>query len=350
VICNLLSRLKLDSPKELDLSLILRGIFACAVVFWHVIGSPHYGEIPSWLNIPGRVSVWMFFGLSGYVIAHQFFTRRYLFSSNGIFRFYIRRAARILPLFWLASGVAIIGGLWANTDFELTFGNLIKSLLALQWTHSTYLVGVFWTLGVELHFYLIAPILCLPLKKSNRTQWFIGTFALILLVFFFGGRADDRSAIANLHFFMAGILMAKVATSRIFDKALSSSLALPVFIFLGTAAIVFASVLYTVNFWHYRGAILSLVAISAFLAAHRVIEIRKIHPSLIGHCFMYLGLLAYGIYTWHGVISALLPWFQDQFIANFLLSILLSWLSYSLLEKPIVSVISTPFQSSRNTV
>jgi peptidoglycan/LPS O-acetylase OafA/YrhL len=49
--------------KKVDLLLIVRGILAVSVLFWHIEG---YKEtIPHIFNIPGRTAVWIFFGISG---------------------------------------------------------------------------------------------------------------------------------------------------------------------------------------------------------------------------------------------------------------------------------------------
>ena len=58
----------LSIPKTVDLSLMLRGFFASAVVFWHVRGYQIENPVWDFVNVPGRLSVWMFFGLSGYAL------------------------------------------------------------------------------------------------------------------------------------------------------------------------------------------------------------------------------------------------------------------------------------------
>lgn len=265
-----------------------------------------------------------------------FFAGRYGFTSDGLSRFYARRAARILPLFWLASAVAIIGGIWASIEFQPTVANLVAGLLMLQWTHVTYPVGVFWTLGVELHFYILAPLLCLALIRSRQLWWLAGGLTLLTLLILFGGRADDRSMPANLHFFVAGMLMARIATNGVADRLLSKRWALPLTVGAGIAAIAAAGMVYTDRFWDYRGAILTVVAIVSFLAAHRALEMRRIAPNMIGRAFMVLGVLAYGLYAWHGVVLTLWPWFGNQLTATFLVSIALAWLSYALIERPVM--------------
>ena len=160
--------LRIDTPDRVDLSLILRGLFASSVVFWHVLGWRLDGTLWGGINLPGRASVWLFFGLSGYVIAHGFFSGRYSFDMRGVAAFYRKRASRILPLFWLTSGIALVASVWVPMDFAVTTESLLSALFMLQWSHVTYPVGVFWTLGIEMQFYLVAPVICWAVAKAGR--------------------------------------------------------------------------------------------------------------------------------------------------------------------------------------
>jgi peptidoglycan/LPS O-acetylase OafA/YrhL len=53
----------------MDLLLVIRGLAAISVLIWHAGG--HQGGFP-FINVPGRTAVWVFFGISGYVIAYGF--------------------------------------------------------------------------------------------------------------------------------------------------------------------------------------------------------------------------------------------------------------------------------------
>lgn len=83
----------------MDLLLIVRGLTAIAVVFWHGFGAYHVNEISSLINIPRRTAVWIFFGISGYVISYGFIHKKYSFSFNSLKNFYTNRLLRIYPLF-----------------------------------------------------------------------------------------------------------------------------------------------------------------------------------------------------------------------------------------------------------
>lgn len=314
-----------------DLSLILRGLFAIAVVFWHTAGSAQYDSLLPALNIPGRVSVWMFFGLSGYVISHGFFSGRYRFVRQDLVRFYGRRIARILPLLWLCSAIVLAGSIWVPIEFVTTPGNVLAGLFALQWNHTTYPVGVFWTLGVELQFYLLAPFLCLLLARFRRPAIFI---LLVVLLATFGAVADGRSLMANMHFFIAGVLMADVTTAGMWDAALARRQAPTLLILTGALALAGAGISYKGGFWNYQGAVLTVIAIIALLGSHHAIELQGRPAGAATRALMWLGTLAYGIYAWHGVLLVMFPALSNNFVAVTMLSVAIAQASLMLIERP----------------
>jgi peptidoglycan/LPS O-acetylase OafA/YrhL len=111
------------------------------------------------VNVPGRTAVWIFFGISGYVIAYGFLRRRYLIDGAGLKHFYLNRFLRIYPLFLLLS---VLGWLtiWANSGVNpLEWRDLPGQFFGLQFDHAYKLNGVFWTLGLEIQFYAMAPAL-----------------------------------------------------------------------------------------------------------------------------------------------------------------------------------------------
>jgi len=194
----------------MDLLLIIRGLAAIFVVFWHGFGAYHVNDFSPLLNIPGRTAVWIFFGISGYVICYGFIHQKYSYSFNGLKNFCINRILRIYPLYICISLIA-----WA-IEYSLSgvnplgLKNLHSQILGLQFNHSYILNGVFWTLGVEIHFYLIAPALCLPFVILSKRQILIGGFLFYLalvglqdfLVIKYGWNYDGRNIISNLPHFL----------------------------------------------------------------------------------------------------------------------------------------------------
>src|SRR6188768_795784 len=118
---------------KLDTLLILRGLLALSVVVLH-IGTLNTNA-PAFINIPGRTAVWMFFGISGYVIAHGFITKRYLLIRKDIKVFYINRFLRIYPLFLLLSLVTLVTAYCINGNILIKPSDIPEQLLMLQFNH-----------------------------------------------------------------------------------------------------------------------------------------------------------------------------------------------------------------------
>ncbi len=128
----------------------LRGLAAMAVVFGHCAGA---GFLPSQIVGLGQVGVTTFFALSGFLMAHLYLRRP--FNAGELRLYSVARVARIVPLYWLVAGGAsvllyVIGtSLYGIMDFT----DVLANLLFIQGN------GVFWSIPVEIHFYLIFPVL-----------------------------------------------------------------------------------------------------------------------------------------------------------------------------------------------
>ena len=79
-----------------------RGFLAMAIVWHHngVVSLKIFNlDISSLFSFPGRITVWLFFVLSGYGIYYGYRKEKYELTIKESFRFYFNRAIRILPLF-----------------------------------------------------------------------------------------------------------------------------------------------------------------------------------------------------------------------------------------------------------
>ncbi|MGX8707090.1 MAG: acyltransferase family protein [bacterium] len=100
--------------------------------------------------------------------------------------FYIRRALRILPSYWLCLAVMVAFTRFENVEW------LMKDLLAhLGFVHNfwgfsytaTRLNGVLWTLAVEVQFYLLLPALAPVFRKHPILTWCAMTGAGLSFMF-----------------------------------------------------------------------------------------------------------------------------------------------------------------------
>lgn len=321
----------------MDLLLIIRGLAAISVVVWHAVG--HEAGLPL-VNIPGRTAVWIFFGISGYVIAYGFLRRRYLLDGSGLKLFYLNRFLRIYPLFFLLS---VLGWLtiWATSGANpLEWRDLPGQFFGLQFNHGYKLNGVFWTLGLEIQFYVIAPALVtLFFIKNVRWRWTIVAacyFGLLafhwLAVRYWGWSVDGRNIISVLPHFFAGMVGCGLIAS--FKRSNTKAMG---YLVGALVCLVASNWLYHRQpawFWHTRGTVLVDVMILLFIFAHASLQPLVASPSRWTRTLLWMGTLSYGIYAWHAYLMSSIEGLSTDWVALLLVSIAIAYASYRGVELP----------------
>ena len=199
----------------------------------------HIGEtgLMSYLNgFGGANAVEIFFIISGFYIA-MILDRSY--STNV--SFYKNRALRLYPIYYIICTLVLVRCVFISdlrTDLfsypakALSVGAIANStffgsdwIMFLKWNDNNLYFGNFndsqlplwhmllvpqaWSLGIEVTFYLLAPLLC---KAKNRTIIGLGTFLLgaRIVAFTLGLNVDPwtyRFFPFELPMFMVGILL-----------------------------------------------------------------------------------------------------------------------------------------------
>ena len=99
----------------------LRGLAIISVIFWHFFAGAvptEPGTLPAYLLLPlslTHTGVQLFFVLSGFLIGGILLDAKH--SETYFKTFYVRRALRILPLYWILTTAYVI----AATTFSLPF-------------------------------------------------------------------------------------------------------------------------------------------------------------------------------------------------------------------------------------
>jgi len=154
----------------------LRGIACLMVLFFHGFGNRY---VPEHLNAVERLFVHLcgygftgvnlFFVLSGFLITGILLETRQ--RSDYYRRFYIRRALRILPLYYGILLLLIVVWRAGLADRPLSWAFLGLSAIYLANTTPLFGVpiqfGVLWSLAVEEHFYLLWPSFVRRLKTRD---------------------------------------------------------------------------------------------------------------------------------------------------------------------------------------
>lgn len=124
----------------------------------------------------GYTGVTIFFVLSGYLITTLLLREQHKYGRVSIKGFYVRRAFRILPLYYLVLAVNVVAvhaGLGQNPgDFA---HRLVLFLTYLNEFASPGTFGHSWSLAIEEKFYLVWPLLAFTLPALWRWRPVIGS-------------------------------------------------------------------------------------------------------------------------------------------------------------------------------
>jgi peptidoglycan/LPS O-acetylase OafA/YrhL len=157
----------------------LRGLTALGIVVLHVwmfdygdAHRPDKGLVDLFVG-ELRLGVPVFFALSGFFV-HRAFVAASLEGRPrpDLGRYAIRRAARILPAYWLALAVSFVAMRLVDHPLAVDAAQLPAFLLFAQNMDpetARQLDPPMWTLGVEVAFYVLLPLVALGTMRLRRT-------------------------------------------------------------------------------------------------------------------------------------------------------------------------------------
>lgn len=162
---------------------VLRAVAALAVVLHHtqfqlqlVYGTPLFALV-------GRAGVDLFFLISGFVMVYT--TRD---SQRTTTQFWIDRAVRIVPLYWLGTTLVIVlflAGLPALDVQQLRLGDIVKSYLFIPYLASygegRPVLDVGWTLNYEVYFYALFGLTFFVRSQAKALLMLAALFVAIWL-------------------------------------------------------------------------------------------------------------------------------------------------------------------------
>ena len=151
--------------RELDL---LRFLSAAMVLLYHDAGVIYGPWVQGARNVfpelaPvarfGHLGVLLFFMISGFVILMSGWGRK-------VGDFAVSRVTRLFPAYWASVALAVVmfytaGTFYANaTGPETVLRRLLPNLTMLEGgVNASYVEGLYWTLWIELHFYVLIALL-----------------------------------------------------------------------------------------------------------------------------------------------------------------------------------------------
>jgi peptidoglycan/LPS O-acetylase OafA/YrhL len=286
----------------------------------------------------------IFFTLSGFLICTLLLREKERLRTISISRFYTRRAFRILPpmlLYLIFVSCLSISRLLPNIGRSELFAVL---LFYRNYAFGTWYTAHFWSLAVEEHFYLFAPLFILLLDR----KWAIRS-ALILIAACIGIRylefAHSMFPGTLVQFrtenrfdgLLWGCLLALIMRGPSAEKWLREHLSLPIFV--GT--IIAAAVLLEV--FESQPSRRTIVACAMpILIAYTVLNPTSIVGRLLELPILkWIGRISYSLYLWQTLflppMARPLGVFQ-AFPLALLAPVICASLSFYLVERPMVGL------------
>jgi peptidoglycan/LPS O-acetylase OafA/YrhL len=293
----------------------------------------------------GHVGVFLFFILSGFVLALPFIRWRVIGGKPiGMSTYFLRRVTRIEPPFIVATIVLFLLSMVLHE--RSTSGHLVATL---AYSHQAIygqlspINGVFWSLEAEVQWYLIVPLLAIVLCHGTpRERLLLITLALVgtlIVQIWLGIGVLSRIALLdNLQFFLVGWLLAEIHVTRLRERPRKSAY-LDV---AGTASLPLLFVALRVHSpsWRVTLPILGGVVIAAAIHGHvftRVLSVRWI--AIVGGMCYSIYLLHYptlvvGARVLHAAGLDDGYWHWPLYLALLLFALVLSGVFFVLVERP----------------
>lgn len=348
----------------------LRAVAVLSVVGFHAF--------PNWVK-GGFIGVDVFFVISGFLISGIIFEN--LDSGAFTFReFYARRIKRIFPALLLVMAASYAFGWFSLLADEYKqlgkhmaggaafISNFVLWLEAGYFDNSAETKPLLhlWSLGIEEQFYIIWPFLLWRAWK-RKLNFFTVTLAITACSFYLNIRGIRHDAEATFYSpltrfweLMCGSLLAwvtiykkssyanlKLATDRILATAIyrnrtveeGRTLAnLSAFVGLALLAWGFDSI---TKDYRFPGAWALVPVVAAVLIISAGPETWANRNLLSNKVAVWFGLISYPLYLWHWPLLSFARIVESETpsiyvrIAAALLSIILAWLSYKLVERPV---------------
>lgn len=261
-----------------------------------------------------NLGVEFFFLISGFLITYLMLTEINKTGKLHIGKFYVRRALRIWPLYFL---VLFSAPLWATLS-KVSEPNYLMDSLFLGNYVTIYTqkmeagLAHLWSICVEEHFYIFWPLL-IAFVPVKRMPWLFGAVILVAIGFRFYAYAHVEHAyihgrmniLSRMDTLAIGAWIAWYYHKKPFEFRVPRLVRLLVY-----AGLAFLILYDNVNFF---GGQLSFVfkrllytAFFAFILVNYLFNPDAFFNFKKKNILHYFGKISYGIYLWHNVLIGLI--------------------------------------------
>ena len=324
----------------------LRGLCAFGIMLYHFLpGSlDQYGADNSLARI-GVFGVSIFYVLSGITLYHVYSDQLDL-SKKSVVEYLTKRIFRIFPLLWAVTSLYLFLSS-RSFDAEVMFLNFSGLFSVYKWD-AAVATGA-WSIGNELFFYSLFPLLLWTLKK-RRTVFFSLlslSFALCIYYSFYAMNTNSSlwsqwhsytNPLNQVFLFAGGIYLGSILENTTQKPTwISAALLLSIFTFI---------------FYPLEGDLIHLVTgiprlVFYFICFVICICFYKLPvqlPSFLHKPLAKLGEMSYSVYLLHPIVYATLHYFYKEennllfIITAIVLTLALSYLVYSFFEKKFIEM------------
>jgi peptidoglycan/LPS O-acetylase OafA/YrhL len=335
----------LDAWRGLSVLLVVLAHCIDNSVPWSAFGVPIASHRPSdaligyaWYT--GQLGVQCFFVISGYFITMLLLREHARNGGVSLLAFYVRRAFRILPALWLMLAVvAVFNALGVIAVSPASFMLSSTFLCDVEAPHCGWFVVHTWSLAVEEQFYLLWPLLLIALNFRRLPQLALILSITLLLVsqvylrHIGSGHPDYAMSFACI---VTGCLYA--TSGRLKSWVASSASRLPVLLLL--AAFIAVRPLIPMVFAGQDRLELLLHPWAVCFVMFGCFQYRQaLEGSRIVRALAGFGLISYGVYLWQQLfLGESTEYLKPSILSYALLTLVFAWLSYLLVERPMIRI------------
>ena len=350
----------------------MRGVAACLVFLYHYAALhpgirldqavPLLGVV---LQFPfgfGFAGVDIFFVLSGFLLTLPF--ARHALGAGpapALPRYFRRRLLRVFPAYYAQLAILVLAGAWFVSWKPLTATEFAAHLLMffnIGWEPVRPMVGVWWTLPVELGFYLLLPLLAPLLRPARWLAALAGGIAISVAyrcwaAAHYGPAGDEHAFLAasQLPGSLAEFLLGASAALLVQRRAVGGARRPPDWLLdllfvaglLAPAVWLWQVVLAAgADYWQgHWSMLLAPVALGLPLAT-AVVSLYwgcRVGTWLLANRVVYfLGLISYSLYLWHFVVMQQLQLLLGEAYAG-----LPHWVTFPLSTAAVIGVAAASY-------
>jgi peptidoglycan/LPS O-acetylase OafA/YrhL len=355
---------QLQAPVYFEGLNALRAFSALAIIFYHTSLAFHNTMSATTKLFTHNLTfgVDLFFIISGFIIIYLLLLEKQTTQKIDFVKFYIRRALRILPLYFLVVGIAYV--FYHKSHPEIDFSKFLyfwSNFWMIEkdaWTIS--ILNPLWSLCIEEHFYLFIPFI-IYLTPPKRVHFVLYGIILISILFriniFYTVQYNWMNiychTLSRCDLMAVGGLLATYSLKNEHYKSIHSAV-------IYGAALHLILLMCVIDFAEYTTLTLTVFKkylyvfpmVILFMGivlnqdhSDRLLQFVRKSPVL-----EYLGKISFGLYMYHSIVSdnvQALPFLPKSYLAHslavVLVSIVVSAISYECFEKQILKL-KTPFE------